>query len=1166
MAEPAKKQVTLDDKYTLEKGKIFVTGSQALVRLPIMMRARDVKQGKNTAGFVSGYRGSPLARLDQQLWRAQLFLEKHHVTFTPGVNEDLGATAVWGTQHTTLFDGAKYDGVFGMWYGKGPGVDRSMDVLKHANAAGTSPDGGVLALAGDDHGCDSSTLGHQSEHDFISAMIPVLHPATVEEYLDYGIYGFEMSRYAGCWVAMKCVTEVVESSASVSADNDKIKIKIPTDYTPPKDGLHIRRPDDRFAQEHRLYEKIEAAKAFARANNIDTISFDAGKKAKLGILTTGKAYTDTLQALQDLGMGKKEIEAAGVRIYKVGMVWPLEPVKLKEFTEGLDEIIVIEEKRGVLENQLKQYLYDWQSHIKISGKKSEDKEWQFRAAGELSPLCIAEVLAQKITVKDAGKKYLKSAAKQEKSVKLQGANVLRLPYYCSGCPHNTSTKLPEGSRSMVGIGCHFMVQWMDRNSEIFTHMGGEGVTWIGQAPFTEEKHIFMNLGDGTYYHSGSLAVRAAVASGVNITYKILYNDAVAMTGGQPVDGPLTVPQITRQMADEGVSKIVVVAEDENQYKDLPSTDKMADGVKIYHRDDLEKVQKEMREIPGCSILVYDQTCAAEKRRRRKRGQYPDPDKRVFINDAVCEGCGDCSEKSNCVSIEPLETELGRKRRINQSSCNKDFSCIKGFCPSFVTVNGGNVKRLKVVGETDKDTLKTPKQTSLTHPYDILVTGIGGTGVITIGAVLGMAAHLEGKGVTVLDQTGLAQKNGAVVSYLRIGKTSEDLHAVRTVTAGADLLLGCDKVVTSNSAVLEKMSPEKTKGVLNSHMTPTASFTLDTESTIDEAEIAHKIGQNFQEKNLSTVDATRVATALMGDSIATNMFMLGYAWQKGLVPVALDSIHQAIELNGVAIDANKKAFYWGRKMAESPEEVLKTAAPVLEATAPEKISETLEEIIAYRKDFLTGYQNKGYAKKYLQLVEKAHKAEESLEKDLKGFTEAVAKYAFKLMAYKDEYEVARLYTNGKFKEKLAKQFEGDYTLTFHLAPPLLAGRDEDGHLKKMTFGPWLFSVFGIMAKLKSLRGTPLDIFGYTAERKMERELIREYADMIEDICDALNVQNYKLAVELASLPASIKGFGHIKENNVRQTNMRKKVLWEAFNSPPADPIQETGDRLKVAISN
>lgn len=1162
MVKAALKQVTLDDKYTLEKGTVFVTGSQALVRLPIMMRARDEAQGKNTAGFISGYRGSPLARLDQQLWRAQPHLEKNHIKFTPGINEDLGATAVWGTQHTNLFEGAQYDGVFGMWYGKGPGVDRSMDVLKHANAAGTSANGGVLALAGDDHGCDSSTLGHQSEHDFIAAMIPVLHPATVQEYLDFGILGWEMSRYAGSWVAMKCVTEVVESSASISVDNSALTVNTPDDYIFPKGGLSMRRPDDRFEQEHRLYDKMEAAKAFARANNIDKIVVE-GKKAKLGILTTGKTYTDTMQAFQDLGI---KPEKEGIRIYKVGMVWPIEPIKLQKFSEGLKEILVIEEKRGVLEDQLKKYLYDWKSSINVSGKKLDDNQWQFQAAGELTPVCIAEVLAKKIKPASSGVKYLEVAQKQEKITKLQGANVLRLPYYCSGCPHNTSTKVPSGSRSMVGIGCHFMVQWMDRDSEIFTHMGGEGVTWIGQAPFTKEKHIFMNLGDGTYYHSGSLAIRAAVASGVNITYKILYNDAVAMTGGQPVDGALTVAQITRQMADEGVTKIVVVAEDPKQYSSLPSSDKMAPNVKIYGRDDLETVQKQMREVEGCSILVYDQTCAAEKRRRRKRGKFPDPDKRIFINDSICEGCGDCSVESNCVSIEPLETELGRKRRINQSSCNKDFSCIKGFCPSFVTVNGGKVKRLKVAGGTQHEKLAAPKITTLKKPYDILVTGIGGTGVITIGAVLGMAAHLEGKGITVLDQTGLAQKNGSVVSYLRIAKKSEDLHAVRTVSAGADLLLGCDKVVSSNSKVLEKISPEKTKGVINTHMTPTASFTLDTESVVDEASISHKIEQNFKSGNLNSIDATRIATALMGDSIATNMFMLGYAWQQGLIPVELESIHQAIALNGVAIEANKQALYWGRLMAEEPQEVLDIAAPVLEATAPEKISDSLEGIIDYRVKYLTKYQDESYAKRYLNLVEKVKEAEKTLESAESGLVEAVARYAFKLMAYKDEYEVARLYTDGTFKKKLDKQFEGDYTLSFHLAPPIIARKDDKGYLKKITFGAWLLPVFGVLAKMKSVRGTALDIFSYTAERKMERQLITDYFDTIESICNGLNVHNHKLAVDLANLPAKIKGFGHVKERNITSAEQSKKILLTAFNNPVIDATQEAGDRLKVAISN
>lgn len=1145
--QKALKTVTLADKYTLQKGRVFVSGSQALVRLALLQKEADAANGLKTAGFISGYRGSPLAGFDKQLWSAKTHLKTHDITFTPAINEDLGATAVWGSQQTHLFPDTKFDGTFALWYGKGPGVDRSMDALKHANAAGTSANGGVLALMGDDHDCVSSTLGHQSEHDMIAAMIPVLYPATVQEYLDFGLIGFGMSRYAGCWVGLKCATETVESSASIEVSPDRIQLKEPAKDERPEGGLHIRMPDPPLVQEERLQAKVNAAVAFAKANHVDRTPINP-KKAKLGIMTSGKSYKDVMQAFDDLGISHEKAEKLGVRVYKVGLVWPLEPEGALKFAEGLDEILVVEEKREMLEQQIKTLLYRHKHQPRLTGKHDDSGQVLLPFAGGHTPAMVALAIASRIAQNCPDKgvaeraKYIK--ALEDQAQKLNDT-VTRLPYYCAGCPHNTSTKVPEGSRAVAGIGCHYMVQWMNRNSNIITHMGGEGVNWVGHAPFTNEKHVFANLGDGTYYHSGSLAIRQAVASSVNITYKILYNDAVAMTGGQPVEGPMSVARVTQQMAAEGVAKIYIVTDEPEKYeKGLPTAKGLAEGVMVKHRRHLDDIQKELRETAGTTILIYDQTCAAEKRRRRKRGTYPDPAKRAFINDLVCEGCGDCSVKSNCVAVEPLETELGRKRQINQSSCNKDYSCVEGFCPSFVTVHGGGLRKLpeQKAGDTLFSGIPMPKLPSLDTPYNILITGIGGTGVITIGAVLGMAAHIESKGVTVLDQTGLAQKNGAVMSHLRIGQTPDNLHAVRIATGNTDLLLGCDMVVSSSRVALSRLSTEKTHAVVNSHLTPTAAFTLDPDTQFHETEQMGKIKGNAQSADF--LEATSIATDLMGDAITTNMFMMGYAWQKGFIPLSYEAITQAVILNGVDVDSNQKAFYWGRLAAHDAgkiKEVLKAKKQ------PEPLSQTVAELVEKRVAYLTKYQNAAYAKKYAKLVSRVEKAEakHNLGHDL---SEAVARYAFKLMAYKDEYEVARLYTNGEFQQKLKQTFDGDYTLKFHLAPPLLAKKNSKGELIKQEYGGWMLGAFRIMAKLKGLRGTPFDIFGYTAERKTERKLAKDYRHTLDDLLKGLNQSNYALAVAIARIPEEIRGFGHVKEQHLREAKAKEAQLLAAFHHP------------------
>ncbi len=1141
--------VSLDDKYTLERGRIFLTGVQALVRLPIMQRQRDAAAGLKTGCFISGYRGSPLGGFDQQLWKARRFLKNNTIHFTPGVNEDMAATAVWGSQQVNLFEGASVDGVFAIWYGKGPGVDRTGDVFKHANSAGTSRHGGVLALAGDDHTCKSSTLAHQSEFAFVDASMPVLNPAGVQEIVDYGLYGWAMSRYSGCWVALKTIAETADSSASVAVDPERVEIHVPDDFQLPPGGLNIRWPDLPLEQEYRLHRhKLAAALAFARVNHLDRIVIDSPKR-RFGIVTTGKSYLDVRQALEDLGIDEAYAAEIGLAVYKVAMVWPLEPDGVRRFAEGLDEILVVEEKRALIESQLKEQLYNWPAGVRprIIGKFDEERNWILPSADELTPAMIARVIAGRIARFNASERIQRRLAfleATEKALAGPAAPMKRTPYFCSGCPHNTSTKVPEGSRALAGIGCHYMALWMDRNTETFTQMGGEGASWIGQAPFTETGHVFANLGDGTYNHSGIMAIRAAVAAGVNITYKLLYNDAVAMTGGQPADNGFTVPQITQQLAAEGVGRVVVVTDEPEKY---PLSAGFAAGVTVHHRDDLDQVQRDLRELKGVTALVYDQTCAAEKRRRRKRGAFPDPDRRVVINELVCEGCGDCGQQSNCVSIVPVETEYGRKRAIDQSSCNKDFSCLKGFCPSFVTVEGGGLKKKKAAARLQLSEPPRPAIAELTEPYGILVTGVGGTGVVTIGALLGMAAHIEGKGVTVLDMTGLAQKGGAVFTHIRLAPRQDDLSAVRIAAGGARLVLGCDLVVTASVDALTRVRPEASHVIVNTQETMTGDFTRNPDMGFPADKLMATIVAQAGATHTHSVDAARIAVALMGDSIATNLFMLGYAWQKGLVPVGLEALDQAIQLNGVAVELNRAAFLWGRRAAHDLAAVEKAVAPA-EAVRP-TVAKTLDEIVAKRVQFLTAYQDAAYGERYRAFVAKVDAAERTRAPGRRGLAEAVARFYFKLMAYKDEYEVARLYTEAGFLKRVAEEFEGDYRLNFHLAPPALAERDAvTGHLRKQVFGPWMLTAFKFLAKLKRLRGTRLDPFGRSVERRMERQLVADYEAVTTELLAGLDFDNHGLAVEIASLPEHIRGFGHVKERHLKEAKQREADLLHCFRHP------------------
>src|SRR5687767_5138008 len=1160
-------KASLEDKYTLESGRVFLTGTQALIRLMMLQRARDQRAGLNTAGFISGYRGSPLGGLDQALWRAQKHLERSHIKFQPGVNEDLAATAIWGTQQLNLFPRARYEGVFSMWYGKGPGVDRCGDVFKHANAAGTSKHGGVLVLAGDDHAAKSSTLPHQSEHIFKACLIPVLNPSSVQDYLDLGLHGFAMSRYSGCWIAFKCVTDVVESGSSVIVDPARIVSRVPTDFTLPPDGLNIRWPDGILEQEARILDwKVYAALAYARANGLDRVVWDT-PNPRLGIATTGKSFGDVMQALADLGITEQVARDIGLRVYKIAMTWPLEPQGARRFAEGLEEILVVEEKRQLIEYQIKEELYNWKEGVRaprVVGKFDDSGEWS-RSGGqpagtwllpahyEHSPAMVARAIGQRLEklgmAQHLGSQFRERLAFldfKEKILARPRVTAVRQPYFCSGCPHNTSTRVPEGSRATAGIGCHFMAVWMNRNTATFTHMGAEGAPWIGQAPFTNEKHIFANLGDGTYFHSGLLAIRATVAAKVTMTYKILYNDAVAMTGGQHHDGPLDPAMISRQIAAEGVKPIVVVTDEPEKY---PHGTNWAPGVTIRHRDELDAVQRELREVPGVSALIYDQTCASEKRRRRKRNEFPDPARRAVINERVCEGCGDCSVKSNCLSVEPLETELGRKRKINQSSCNKDYSCVKGFCPSFVTVEGGKLRKGKssAVAVDDHFTLEEPAGPHLDTPYGILVTGIGGTGVITIGQIIAVAAHLEGKGATVLDMSGLAQKYGAVMSHVQVASTPEQMHATRLDTGGASLVLGCDLVVTASTEAVAKMAPARTKAVINATVTPTAEFVKNPNWQLPGSDLQADIRQTAKEAHF--VAATELAVGLMGDSIATNMFMLGYAYQQGWIPLSGAALERAIELNGVAVEFNRKAFVWGRRAAADLERVKRIATPAAVIPIGQHLSRDLGELVERRTKFLAEYQNAAYASRYRELVRKVEEVEKARTSSSK-LAEAVARYYAKLLAYKDEYEVARLYSDGDFRRKIEGMFEGDYRMVFHLAPPLLARKDPlTGEPRKMRFGPWMMPLFKLLSSLKGLRGTPFDIFGYSEERRTERALIREYEQTVERLLAGLTPQNHALAVQIASIPEEIRGFGHIKARNLGPARKKWEQLLARFASGP-----------------
>jgi len=1159
----------LSDNLWAHQGRIFLTGTQALVRLSLMQRQRDRAGGIDSQGFISGYRGSPLGMVDQQIWKAGKRFQAEGIHFLPAINEELGATAVLGTQRVESDPDRTCDGVFAMWYGKGPGVDRAGDALKHGNAYGSSPHGGVLVVAGDDHGCVSSSMSHQSDLAFQAWQSPIVSPASVAEMIEFGLYGWALSRFSGNWVGFTALSEIVESGSTVDLDlinaraanwQDGAAVRAATGFTPPADGLHYRWPDLPSVRiEQRLGSKIEAVKAFARINSIDRHIVQA-ESATIGIVTAGKAHYDLMEVLRRLNIPSETLASHGVRIYKLGLTYPIEPTRMLAFAKGLREIMVIEEKAGVVETQVKELLFNLPERPVVIGKSDALARPLITADNELRPSRLIETLSLWLAghFSDLDRRSLVRDFTPPELLSNESDAVKRVPYFCAGCPHNTSTKVPEGSRAQAGIGCHFMASWMNRDTEGLIQMGGEGVDWVSHSMFTKVPHVFQNLGDGTYYHSGYLAIRQAVAARATITYKILFNDAVAMTGGQPVDGIISVDAIARQVEAEGVKRVVVLSDDIGKYADVRG--RFPAGTTFHDRSALDQVQRELREIAGVTVLIYEQTCAAEKRRRRKKGEMVDPARRLYINDRVCEGCGDCTVQSNCVAVLPVETDLGRKRKIDQSACNKDYSCAKGFCPSFVGVVGGKPRKRAGVLSGDGgrfqaaiSALPRPAPHRWTGPYDLLVTGVGGTGVVTVGAVIAMAAHLENKSASVLDFMGFAQKGGSVLSFVRLADTPQRLNQVRIDTQQADALLACDLVVGASPDALQTLRMGRTRVVANVHEIPVAESLNNPDASLRVPELLAKLEFAVGEERVQTLDAQALAEAFLGDSIVSNIVAMGFAWQQGLIPVSFEALTRAIELNGVGIESNKVAFALGRLAAHDPAalERLLDPQPGIPAQA-----NGLEETLALASAHLTAYQNASYAGRYAAFVDTVRSAEIALNVDESlSFTRAVAGALLKLMAYKDEYEVARLYADGAFMRSLQDHFEGDLKLEFYMAPPLLSRPKNGRPPRKMRFGAWMMSAFKVLAGLRGLRGTAFDVFGYTHERKLERELVRQYMELVAAMLSSLGRDNLKIACDIAALPLAIRGYGHVKLANLAVVQARKAEMLHRFDPqtyprPPA----------------
>ena len=1134
MTSPTLDDVSLADKYDLAKPRAYLNGTQAIVRMALAQAASDRANGRSTAGFVTGYRGSPLGGVDLAFERAAREAAAAGVRFAPGVNEDLAATAALGTQQINLFEPALHEGVFALWYGKGPGVDRSGDAFRHGNLAGSAPLGGVLLLAGDDHVCKSSTTSHQSEFALVDAMIPVLSPASLAEIGPFGLHGWALSRFSGCWTSLKLVADVVDSSGSTDFAGEGARFRLPQDFTPPPGGLGIRWPDTPQEQERRLHNwKLPAVLAFARANPLDGVMLGP-RKGRLGIIATGKAYVDTRQALADLGIDAPTAERLGVGLYKVGMVWPLEPHGVSRFASGFGQILVVEEKRSLIEAQLKDILFNApaQSRPRVFGKQGEGGVGALPAHDDLNPERIAEaILARMSDWPEA------AALGARRAAPVGGADISpsieRTPYFCSGCPHSTSTRVPEGSRAMAGIGCHWMSQAMDRNTATYTHMGGEGANWIGQAPFVTTPHIFQNMGDGTFFHSGLLAIRAAVAAKVTMTYKILFNDAVAMTGGQAHDGPLDAARISRMVRAEGVARIAVVADDPSKYGAAKA---FADGVTVHPREGLDQVQRELRQVPGVSVLVYDQVCAATKRRRK-----PAAETRAFINELVCEGCGDCSAKSNCLSVTPVDTPFGRKRRIDQTACNTDLSCVTGFCPSFVTIEGAALRK-RPSAAAASEAPPEPAPPPLSAPYNVLITGVGGTGVVTIGAILAMAAHLEGKAASTLDMTGMAQKGGAVTTHLRLAPSSADLHATRIPTGGADLVLACDLVTAAGKASMATLGQGRTRAVLNTHEAITAEFIRRSGFRVPRRALVERLAKAVGPSAVATIDATALTVARLGDAMGANLFVVGFAWQRGWLPLGQDAIERAIELNGAAVAMNRQAFGLGRLAAAG----IVDAPSDADGFEAHPLAEGLPARRTRWRRFLADYQDRRWAVRFDEAVDAVSAAERAVLGREGQLTEIAARNLFRLMSYKDEYEVARLYASPAFQAQLEAAFEPGAGVAVHLSPPLLARPDpHTGEPRKLKFGAWIFPLFRLLAALKWLRGTPLDPFGAGAERRAERRLIADYRATLALVTARLNRDNHAAACLLCDLPTGIRGFGPVKARSMAETLPRWRELETAF---------------------
>jgi len=1147
--------ITLDDKYTVTRGRIYLNGVQALVRLPLLQKDLDRRAGLNTAGYITGYRGSPLSGLDAELEGERARLEANDIVFRPGTNEDLAMTAIWGTQLLKALPGPKFDGVFAYWYAKGPGVDRSGDPMKHGNHQGTNANGGVLIVYGDDHPGKSSTISHQSEQALAANLLPSLYPCGVAEFIEFGLKGWAMSRYAGLWIGFKTVNETIEQTATVEIDLDGLRIDRPDRgelapgtvniesgelvWPPVRHEIAIN--SVRFPLLHR----------FVRANGIDKTPITSSRP-RLGIVTAGKAYMDVLQAFQMLGIDSSRADELGISVYKVGLIWPVEPEGLREFAQRQETLLFVEEKKSFVEDQAAKVLYNEAVRPRIVGKVDEDGAKLLPSDIQLDPAAIAIAIVGRLEKLGIDDETIRARVAElrpmlERPPELPAA--VRSPYFCSGCPHNTSTKVPDGSYAMSGIGCHTMVVFTRRETLPPSQMGGEGGQWVSLEHFTETPHIFQNLGDGTYFHSGIMSIRNSVAAGSNITYKILYNDAVAMTGGQPVDGTLSVGRIASQALAEGVAEVVIVSDDPERH--ASSTD-IPEGLTVQHRDRLDEIQRRLRAVPGCTVIIYEQTCAAEKRRRRKRGKYPDPAKRMFINEEVCEGCGDCSVQATCVSILPNPTGRGLKRKIDQSSCNKDYSCNKGFCPSFVTVLGGAPRKPEAmrIDEALFDALPRPDMPGLDGSYAIMVAGIGGTGVITVSAILGMAAHIDGKACSIFDMTGLAQKNGAVYSHLKIANSGTSIGAQRIGLGEANLLMAFDMVAGIADEAYRTLAPLRSRVLANSSVQPTIGFQFNPQARVDERLLVDRIRLRVGDERASIVDANGMALALTGDAIATNMFMVGYALQRGLLPLTLDAVLRAIELNGVAVSFNRKALQLGRLYAaDAP--ALERYLPAGGDEVPAETPQRLDDVTRQGVDWLTAYQDAAWAARYRNFVDEISAAEQAVSPGASMLAIAVARNLAKLMAYKDEYEVARLHSDPAFMDRLRAQFDGEFTLRFNLAPPLFARRDPvSGHLQKREYGPWMMTAFRALARLRALRGTAFDLFGRTAERRMERQLIDDYIALLREVARELTVDNHQTAAQIASLPELVSGFGHVKERNVALMRKRRDELLIAFREVPA----------------